>query len=234
MKNPALRPTEHGEDDKYIVKSWGVTFKEIKASTKIAVPDAANIALKVDFQFEGGRPAAALVMYKPGYISLPKDERIINLLKSRPDVPKGKYVVTEVISCAAYVMYMSNQKAESFSVTLKATGPVMPAVHSGGAASFSWSSETICGLYREGSDLETPLTTRAKRTKYMMRRCMVTSAFSMMAILITMMTYDHPQMLSSLPQRSNRVTLYIKKRHFWKSINMYYMNKVSFLLGFGC
>jgi hypothetical protein len=54
MKNPALRPTEHGEDDKYIVKSWGVTSKEIKASTEIAVPDAVNMALKVDFQFEGG------------------------------------------------------------------------------------------------------------------------------------------------------------------------------------
>jgi hypothetical protein len=35
MKNPALRPTEHGEDDKYIVKSWGVTSKEIKASTEM-------------------------------------------------------------------------------------------------------------------------------------------------------------------------------------------------------
>lgn len=72
------------------------------------MPDAVNIALKVDFQFEGGRPAAALVMYKLRYISLPKDERIINLLMSRPDILKGKYVVTEVISCAAYVMYMSN------------------------------------------------------------------------------------------------------------------------------
>jgi hypothetical protein len=35
MKDPALRPTEHGEDDKYIVKSWGVTTKEIKASTEM-------------------------------------------------------------------------------------------------------------------------------------------------------------------------------------------------------
>jgi hypothetical protein len=43
-------------------------------------------------------------------------------------------------------------EAESFSVTLKATRPVMLAVHAGGAAGFRWSSETICGLYREGSD----------------------------------------------------------------------------------
>jgi hypothetical protein len=68
-----------------------------------------NVALKVDFQFEGGKPAAALVMYKPRYITLPNDGRIIKLLKSRPDMLKGKYIVTEVISCAAYVMYMSDQ-----------------------------------------------------------------------------------------------------------------------------
>lgn len=68
-----------------------------------------NVALKVQFQFSGKKRAAALVMYKPRYIYLPKDERIIKLLKSRPDILKGKYIVTEVITCEAYVMYMSDQ-----------------------------------------------------------------------------------------------------------------------------
>ncbi|KAG1775610.1 hypothetical protein EV702DRAFT_422190 [Suillus placidus] len=152
MTDPALGPIEQeGGDDIFIVKSWGVTTKAVNASTEAAMPCAVNVALKVDFQFDGGKPAAALVMYKPRYISLPKDERIIRLLKSRPDILKGKYVVTEVISCAAYVMYMSDQKAERFSVTLKATGPIAPAVNAGGAAGFTWSAETVCGLYREGS-----------------------------------------------------------------------------------
>ncbi|KAG1807101.1 uncharacterized protein BJ212DRAFT_1387950 [Suillus subaureus] len=155
MKDPALCPTEQGGDDKYIVKSWGVTTKELNVSAEADVPGGGNVALKVNFQFDGRKPAAALVMYKPRYISLPKDERIVELLKSRPDVLKGKCVVTEVISCAAYMMYMSKQTAENFSVTLKATGPVTPAVNAGGAASFTWSSETFCGLYREGSDSTT-------------------------------------------------------------------------------
>ncbi|KAG1852136.1 hypothetical protein DFJ58DRAFT_791694 [Suillus subalutaceus] len=154
MTDPALRPIEQDEgDDKYIVKSWGVTTKELNVSAEADVPGGVNVALKVNFQFDGRKPAAALVMYKPRYISLPNNERIILLLKSRPDVLKGKYVVTEVISCAAYMMYMSSQsKAENFTVTLKATGPVVPAVNAGGAAGFTWSAETICGLYREGSN----------------------------------------------------------------------------------
>lgn len=156
MMDPTLEPQEQeGGDNKFIVKTWGITTKEVNVSAEAALPGAVNVALKVDFQFEGGKPAAALVMYKPRYIYLPKDERVIKLLKSRPDVLKGKYIVTEVITCAAYVMYMSDQKAENFSITLQASGPVGPAVNAGGAAGFTWSSVNTCGLYREGCDSTT-------------------------------------------------------------------------------
>lgn len=224
----------------------GVTTKEVNASAEAAVAGAVDVALKVEFQFDGRKPAAALVMYKPRYISLPNDERIIKLLKSRPDVLKGKYIVTDsVISCAVYVMYMYDQKAEKFSVTLKATGPTGPAVNTGGAIGFTWTSENISGIYRAGSDsaakymplyslvlssgglsvnaemsqltirspsgmmlthLGTPSTMRTKKTKSMMQRCMVTSAFSMTAILITTMTYDHSL---SPPHGPNRANLYV-------------------------
>ncbi|KAG2363626.1 hypothetical protein BDR07DRAFT_1375667 [Suillus spraguei] len=87
MTDPALTPIEQeGGDDKFIVKSWGVTTKEVNASAEAAVAGAVDVALKVEFQFDGRKPAVALVMYKPRYISLPNDERIIKLLKFRPDV----------------------------------------------------------------------------------------------------------------------------------------------------
>ncbi|KAG1724855.1 hypothetical protein EDB19DRAFT_1915332 [Suillus lakei] len=153
LADPALRPNEQeGGDDQFIVKSWGVTTKEASASAKVAVPGA-NVALKLDLQFDGNKPAAVLVMHKPRYSSLPHDERIIRLLKSMPDILRGKYIVTEVISCAAYMMHMSDQKAENFSVTLTATGPVTPVVNAGGAAGFTWSSEAAYGLSRQGCDL---------------------------------------------------------------------------------
>ncbi|KAG0706231.1 hypothetical protein DFH29DRAFT_872489 [Suillus ampliporus] len=109
----ALRPQEQeGGDDQFVVRSWGVTAKEVKASAEAGVPGAVNAALKVDLQFDGNKRAAVLVMYKPRYSSLPNDERIIRLLKSMPDILKGKYIVTEVISCAAYMMHLSDKRSD--------------------------------------------------------------------------------------------------------------------------
>ncbi|KAG1783391.1 hypothetical protein EV702DRAFT_959471 [Suillus placidus] len=153
LADPALRPNEQeAKDDHITVASWGVTAKKANASTKVAVPGSVNVALKVDLQFDGNKPAAAMVIHKPTYSSLPNDERITMLLKSMPDILKGKYIVTEVISCAAYMMHLSYQKAEKFSVTLQALGPVTPFINAGGSASFSWSSEAAHGLYRQGCD----------------------------------------------------------------------------------
>ncbi|KAG1842270.1 hypothetical protein DFJ58DRAFT_707480 [Suillus subalutaceus] len=161
LADAALRPNEQeAGDDHFIVKSWGVTAKEAKTSADclvhisdcaaVPVPGVVNVALKLDLQFDGNKPAAVLVMHKPRYSSLPHDERIIRVLKSMPGVLKGKYIVTEVISCAAYMMHLSDQK--QFSVPLKAVGPVTPAINAGGAASFAWSSEAAYGLSRQGCD----------------------------------------------------------------------------------
>jgi len=155
MTDPALHPEEKEGDEKFIVKSWGVTTKETDVTPEAAVSGAANVALQVDFEFEGRKRAAAMVMYKPRYISLPKDERIIELLKCRPEKLKGKYIVTEVICCPAYMMYMSTNRAERFSVTLQATEPPASAANAGRTADFTWSSETTYGIYREGSSMTT-------------------------------------------------------------------------------
>ncbi|KAG1856689.1 hypothetical protein DFJ58DRAFT_784437 [Suillus subalutaceus] len=152
LADPALRPNEQeAGDDHFIIKSWGVTSKENYEYPEAGVQSAMNV-FKIDLQFDGNKPAAVLVMYKPRYTSLPHDERIIRLLKSMPGILKGKYIVTEVISCAAYMMHMSDQTAENFSVTLKATEPVLPAVAAGKTVDFTWSSEAKYGFTRHGSD----------------------------------------------------------------------------------
>ena len=55
-------------------------------------------------------------MHKPRYISLPNDERLIRLFDSMPEL-KGKYIITEVVSCAAYMMHLSD-KGKSIIMTL--------------------------------------------------------------------------------------------------------------------
>ncbi|KAG1842267.1 hypothetical protein DFJ58DRAFT_58836 [Suillus subalutaceus] len=154
LADPELRPNEQETgNNHFIVKSWGVATKEINASADVAVLGVVNVALKLDLQFDGNKPGAVLVMHKPRYSSLPHDERLTRLLKSMPGVLKGKYIVTEVISCAAYMMHLSDQKEEKFSVTLEAVGPVTPGINTGGTASFTWSSEAAYGLSRKGCDL---------------------------------------------------------------------------------
>ncbi|KAG1851211.1 hypothetical protein C8R48DRAFT_676500 [Suillus tomentosus] len=142
MTDLALHPEEKEGDEKFIIKS--------------AVSGAVNVALQVDFEFEGRKRAAAMVMYKPRYISLPEDERIIELLKCRPEKLKGKYIVTEVILSPACVnssaLFTLGIGAERFSVMLQATSPNVPTDNAGGTAGFTWSSETTYGIYREGSN----------------------------------------------------------------------------------
>ncbi|KAG2160196.1 uncharacterized protein EDB93DRAFT_1244938 [Suillus bovinus] len=147
MTDTALRPIETEGNDTYIVQSWvppsRTSTQLLKRST---VPGAGKVALKVEFESDGMRRAA-----KATHISIPNDERIIRLIKSRPDVLKEKYVVTKVTCCAAYAMYMSTTEVEKFPVTLQANGPIVPVVDVGGATSFTWSSGTNHGVYREGS-----------------------------------------------------------------------------------
>ncbi|KAG1804342.1 hypothetical protein EV424DRAFT_1432490 [Suillus variegatus] len=125
MTDPALHPEEKEGDEKFIVKSWGVTTKETDVTPEAAVSGAANVALQVDFEFEGRKRAAAM------------------------------YIVTEVICCPAYMMYMSTNRAERFSVMLQATEPPASAANAGRTADFTWSSETTYGIYREGSSMTT-------------------------------------------------------------------------------
>ncbi|KAG1727208.1 hypothetical protein EDB19DRAFT_1643113 [Suillus lakei] len=153
LSDPALRPQELSElNDNLIVSSQGVTIKKTDVSSGVWVllHGVSGTALKLDMQFHSNKRAAVLVMHKPRYSHLPNDERIIRLLDSIHYILKGKYIVTEVVSCAAYMMYLSGQS--NFSVTLTTTGPVAPAATARGAVGFVWPSQGTHGISRQGSD----------------------------------------------------------------------------------
>ena len=71
------------------------------------VQDVATVKFRVNCRFDS-KSGAALVMYKPQLSSLPRDERVVRLLKEF-HILKGKYIVTEVTSCPAYILVMSIQ-----------------------------------------------------------------------------------------------------------------------------
>ncbi|KAJ8586625.1 hypothetical protein M405DRAFT_864435 [Rhizopogon salebrosus TDB-379] len=149
LKIEALQPQvqEHG-DEEFIAKSWGVTI----GLSMHLLERTASVALKVDLEFENSERAAVLVMHKPRYTILPNDERIARLLRTRPDILKGKCIVTQVITCSAYLVYLSDMEAENLSLTLSATGPTLPDVDIGGAAGFRWLSEGASSTFRRGGD----------------------------------------------------------------------------------
>lgn len=72
--------------------------------------EIATAQLRVNCQF-ASKCGAALVMYRPQISCLPRDQQLVELLKNLQVVLKEKYIVTEVISCPAYVMVMSSQSA---------------------------------------------------------------------------------------------------------------------------
>jgi hypothetical protein len=60
--------------------------------------------------------------------------------------------VSPVCTNRTSVLFTLHAEQEDFSVTLKATEPVLPAVAAGRTVDYTWSSEAAYGLSRRGSD----------------------------------------------------------------------------------
>ena len=126
-----------------------------------------NGNFKIELDFEDNKRAAVLIMYKSKYKTLPNDERIARILSTRPDTLKGKAIVTQTISCAAYMMYLSDTSKsmswrtsvlftlgvgkEKIAVTLSTDAHGVPTIDAGGA-NIKWSSEGCSGIIRSGGD----------------------------------------------------------------------------------
>ncbi|KIJ60772.1 hypothetical protein HYDPIDRAFT_43109 [Hydnomerulius pinastri MD-312] len=152
LKDPALQPEVSVGDDKLIISSSGVYATDAKLGAEVSVQSQANVSLHVNFEFrdEGG---AILVLHKPQYSSLPKDERFTSLFRAAHEALKGKSIITQVISCPAYLMVLSRQKGEKVSASLSATH-TNPVATIGAEAGLKWSSEMVHGLHRSGSNTQ--------------------------------------------------------------------------------
>ncbi|KIJ60774.1 hypothetical protein HYDPIDRAFT_116833 [Hydnomerulius pinastri MD-312] len=150
LKGPTLQPEVSDGDDRLIISSPGVYAREATLGAEVNAQSQANVSLRYDFEFRdnGG---AGLVLYKPQHSSLPKDDDFAMLLKVAHKTLRGKYFITEVISCPAYLMVLSSQKGEKFSASLSATH-TDPLATLGTGAGLTWSSEMVHGLHRSGSN----------------------------------------------------------------------------------
>ncbi|KAF9231126.1 hypothetical protein BU15DRAFT_82796 [Melanogaster broomeanus] len=149
----ALEPEVAKGDDHQFITASGAYANKAQIAANVNVQNQANAGLHVNFGF-GDKGGALLVMYKPEYSSLPTgDGHLTSFLKAAHKAVKDRYIVTEVVSCPAYLMAMSREKTESFSASLSVTvTPAVPVATASASASLAWSHDMINGVHRSGSD----------------------------------------------------------------------------------
>ena len=156
----------------------------------------ANASIKGHWKF-GSRRGALLIMSQPLSSYLPPEV----LLKHLVDIPtfKNKVLVTQVVSCPAYSLYLSTASKwlpeiaalachvsamrltgfvdnEAIDLALIGTLPTLPGIAIGVGVGAAWWSQKMSGMYREGCDRNglynyTPLYTLKKiRQKHLLRR----------------------------------------------------------------
>ncbi|KAF4586460.1 hypothetical protein EYR38_010736 [Pleurotus pulmonarius] len=89
---------------------------------------AAEVALR--YRFKGGR-GAILVMHRPHPKTLEGD------LKNLPAIP-NKHIVTSVVDCPDYYMFLSHKEVGDVSLILRASAPAVPGVAAGGKVGGGW------------------------------------------------------------------------------------------------
>ncbi|KAF8203544.1 hypothetical protein K438DRAFT_1580723 [Mycena galopus ATCC 62051] len=137
-------------DEKMIIVSDTAQNCEFSLGPHVNVPGIADASIKGRWKFKAGKTGALLVMAQPRSSFLPTNA----LLKLLVNIPAlgDKHIVTEIVSCYAYSMYLSSRGEDEVSLALMAKTPIAitPLVSAGGEIGGSWWSETGAGVFRHG------------------------------------------------------------------------------------
>jgi len=175
----ALHPPLMGApEDRVYISSAGVTHHEINVNAQCEISGIDGLAIatasiKGQWKF-GSKRGALLLMDQPRSSYVPPKV----LLKHLADIPtfKNKVLVTEVVSCPAYTLYLSTANSEAVELALIGTTPTPPGVAVGGNVGGKWWSRNMSGMFRQASDPNrlykyTPLYILQKtRPHYLFRR----------------------------------------------------------------
>jgi len=167
------KPEIGAPEGTWIISSAGVAYRELALGAESGVAGLANASIKGQWKF-GDRRGALLIMAQPLSSYVPPKV----LLKHLVDIPafKNKVLVTEVVSCPAYSLYLSTANSEAIDLALIGTMPTPTGVSVGVEMGASWWSRHMGGLFREACDRNglhsyTPLYTLKKiRQKHLLRR----------------------------------------------------------------
>ncbi|KAF4588919.1 hypothetical protein EYR40_010474 [Pleurotus pulmonarius] len=113
-----------------------------KLDNEAEVPFLATAALKTRYKFSKRR-GAVLVMHCPQPSTLEGD-----LAKLPSEEIRGKHLVTQVIKCPHYFMFLSQKEAGHVSLVLQVDAPVPAGMQAGSSVGGVWHRSGIQGSYK--------------------------------------------------------------------------------------
>jgi len=142
-----------------IASSRGVKHRELALEADLGVPGLADTPIKGQWEF-GNKRGALLIVARPQSAYIPHQV----VLKHLVNIPalQHKSLVTEVVSCPAYSLYLSTANKDVVDLALVGTIPHTPPATPSGEIRASWWAQNRSGLFRDacdtsGSNSYTPL-----------------------------------------------------------------------------
>ncbi|KDQ61837.1 hypothetical protein JAAARDRAFT_55158 [Jaapia argillacea MUCL 33604] len=143
-------PEKTSVEDRWEIVSKSVKRGELSLGPKVEVPGVAEATIQGRWQF-GAKSGALLVMVNPRATYIPK-----TLVKQLGNATmlKDKSIVTEVVSCPAYSLYLSSGNSEAISLALVGEISLPGAPIQIGASAFKakWWAQTAAGFCRHACD----------------------------------------------------------------------------------
>jgi len=119
-------------------------------ASRISVTGIADASIKGQWTF-GSKRGALLIMGHPRSSRIPPNK----FLKDLVNIPvlKDMSLVTEVISCPSYLLYLSNGNNDIIDLALLGSTPTpIPAMTAGGGIGVEWWVGNVTGTYRAACD----------------------------------------------------------------------------------
>jgi len=166
-------PQVDSPEKELIVTSRGVKSHEFTLEPQSTTVGLHEASIKGRWEF-GSKRGALLIIAAPRKAYIPPDV-ILDKLAAVP-LLKEKALVTGVVTCPAYSLYLSASNKEIIDVAFAGTLPVHPEVTAGGAVEAVWWTQNIAGVHRHACDKSgsysyTPLyTLQTVRKKGILRR----------------------------------------------------------------
>jgi len=144
-------PEDAIPDDQLRIHTNNARQVDFSVGPQISIVGLADASLKEKWKFSSRR-GALLIMVKPRHTFIPPG--CLGQL-ARVEELADKRLVTNVVRCPAYALYLSSNDGDELALALTANVPVpsVPGLSAGGAIGGSWWSSASSGILKTGGHL---------------------------------------------------------------------------------